>query len=163
MSGTDARSLGPLGGTLAIVPLVSAWEGAGGLLSVGLRVETAFRDRVVIGVSGRWAASTQWAALQFGEVHWAGPEARLGMRQRIGRGRFAARADLYGGALWIGGLQGAIEQDSVDLTAVPPRVAPLIGVQLGVGAAAPDVGWVPTDPGLVASVVLQWPGVVSVF
>ena len=123
----------------------------------------AARDRVVLGVTVRWGLGPRLAAVQFGDVQFAGPSARLGLRQRFGRGRLALRVDAWGEATTLMGYEGTVADNDVDILPTAVRWTPMVGGQISLGGAAFDMGCSPVGEGCVTSFVLNWPGVVGVF
>ena len=91
------RPFGPWGGTIAAETYAGFWAGRWGVPFAGGRLEFSFRDRVVISLGGAFAPSARWTALQQGQAIWPVGEARLGFRQRVLRGYWSGRLDLYGG------------------------------------------------------------------
>lgn len=156
----EPRALSPFGGTVTVGSMVSALADAGGAITVAPRVELALRDRVV--VSGTWGVpiSARWDAVRLGESRWIGPEARLGLRQRLFRGAWTTHLDGFVGVGGVTTLQGSVDDGAVRLTrAVEP--VPLAGGQLVVGSAGFELAWT-SDGAARASLVLRWPGVRSV-
>lgn len=155
------RAMSPFGGTVAAGVQVSAFEGSGGIVAVGPVLEVAFRDRVVLTGTWGFGASARWGAVRFGEVRWNGPEGRVGLRQRLFRGPYTTRVDVFGGVVGIQSLRGDLQHGEVDLErAMTP--APLLGGALRVGRG----GFVLTrtlDGEMCATVELRWPGVLTVF
>lgn len=158
----SARGLGPVGGTLAVAPVVSVWNAPGGVPSTGVQVNLAFRDRVVLCGVGRWALSPRWGALQYGDITWLGSEVRLALRQRIGRGRFAPRADAWVSAAVVESARSEFLDGDVDLIR-DSAWTPLVGGRLSVATGALELGYDPQGSGAVASVLFNWPGVIKTF
>ncbi len=161
MAESPAR-MGPLGGTIAILPILTVWQGEGGLFSAGGKVEIALRDRLVFGGAARWGLTPRLSALQFDEVAFLGPAGRVGLRQRFGRGRLALRMDAWGEAATLVSAEGEIAAGNVTINQ-DFAAAWLVGGQVQLGGAGFDLGVAPADGGWSASVVLTWPGVVGVF
>lgn len=154
--------MGGFGGTIAIAPVLTVWQGDGGLFSAGGRVDFAVRDRLVVGGAARWGLTPRLSALQFDQVAFLGPSGRVALRQRFGRGRLALRADAWGEAAALVRADGDWSAGNITIT---QRVTPtwLVGGQLAMGGAGFDLGWSPVEGGWAASVMLNWPGVVGVF
>jgi hypothetical protein len=154
--------LGAVGGLLGVYPIVSVTQGSGGLASLGARVEMSFRDRLVLSATERLALSPRWSAVQAGQVHWIGAEGRVAARQRLGRGRYSVRVDAWGAVVAMPGFDAVVGADDIRLVSTF-QAAPLVGGQVGMGGGALDVGINPTTGKTTVSMVLNWPGVFSVF
>ncbi|MFT4627612.1 MAG: hypothetical protein ACI8PZ_006299 [Myxococcota bacterium] len=149
----------PVGGTWGVEWLGSSYEGDGGVLSGGPRVEVVFRDRVVCTAGLALAPSARWDAVRFGRIRWTAGELRVGVRQRIGRGPWAGRVDGIGGLGWVQTVTG--QRDLSTIATVTPT--PLVGAALGLRAVAIDVAWHLPGGALRAGLVLRWPGPIGVF
>lgn len=157
----DGRRWPALGGTFALHPIGVNQTGGGGGNALGLRAELAARDRVLLDVAGYVPLSPRWAAARFGRSWSAIAEARIGLRQRLGRGPWAVRGDLAVGI-------AAVERWSRppdDPLALRARVAPspLVAAQLSSRTAGFELGWMPDTGVSRAAVVLRWPGVIRVW
>ncbi len=162
MAAEDPHAMGPIGGTWAVQPVLSVWQGQHGVFSTGGRLQIAIRDRVVLGGTVRFGLNPRFGALEFDAVRFLGPAGRVALRQRFGRGRFALRADLWGEASALWGFDATIRRGDVDLDRVNDWV-PLVGGQLAIGTAGFDLGCSPLGHGCAASLVINWPGVLGVF
>ena len=154
--------LRPFGGTAGATVFLTTFEGGYGSLSLGVRPEIAFRERVVLSGTYAFAPGAKWSALRFGEVRWIESEARVALRQRVFRGPYTGRIEAW--AAWSGvvRLTGAIEQKRASVVrAYEP--APFFGGTLSVSNAGFDMGWSPVGGEFTASMILRWPGVVTVF
>src|SRR5690606_21106447 len=101
------RSPGWFGGVLAAEVVATSWEAAGGTWGIGGRVELAVRDRVVGSVLVTAAPGARLDALRAGRARYGALEARLGLRQRIGRGPWTVHVDATGGLVAVTTLEGA--------------------------------------------------------
>jgi hypothetical protein len=152
-----------LGGTLDILVHANLWDGQHGGFSFGARLELSFRDRLVIGIAPNFPLQPNWNAVRYGRTDWLGPEARIGLRQRLFRGAGTTRLDVFGSvASWsrmVGtgdGLRTAFSDD----------VVPGVGAGVSFAGFTADIafspagtqGWVPRY-----TVGLRWPGTVSMF
>lgn len=155
--------VGAVGGTWGVQPMITAWNGTSGDLSAGGRLEVAFRDRVVLSGILRAGLSPRWSALNYGDVTFAGPGVRGGLRQRVGRGRFAPLIDAWGEGTVLLGYTGSVQGNEVDLPRPTQAWTVLIGGGLMVGGAGLEAGCSPVGDGCAASFVLNWPGTVGVF
>ena len=147
----------PLGGSVGLYPVATVASAPGGLLSIGARIELDLRDRLVVGGTLRTAVSPRWTALQTSVVQWAGTEVRGGLRQRIGRGRFAPRVDAYGGLVVFPALSTDELDDDFALTLARPT-SPVAGAQIRVGGGGIDVSYAFTMQATLVSMVVNWPG-----
>jgi hypothetical protein len=162
----QAPKLGPaIGGSLRAELLASAWGGAGGTLSLGARLEAAVRDRVVLsGVVG-FPTQPHFDALRFDEVSWVALEGRGGLRQRLGRGYWTTRVDVYGGVGVISSVRRVGDVSELR-TSTDRRAVPLVGARIGISWVAVDVAVMPDGSGQRAirtGLALQWPGRIGVF
>src|SRR5690606_21387297 len=156
----DAGGFGPLGGVVELGVFGSAWEGAHGTLAVGARLDAAVRDRLVVGMGVAHAPGARFEALRAGRVRHASAEAKLGLRQRLGRGPWTLHADAYGGLIAVTTVEGGPELRIRRAT----RFAPLGGAAIGLGPLALDLGLVPLDGALAGRglLLLRWPGAFAV-
>jgi hypothetical protein len=152
---TSGRRRSPVGGTLGLGVHGASWDGM--TMAVGPSAELAFRDRVFF--DGRVAVPltpVHWQATLLGDAAWPQAEARGGLRQRMGSGRWTVRADAYGGIVSLGVLT---------LAEGVPRRSTLtvfeVGGQLSFRAVGLDFAWTPQ--GLRGGISLRWPGTISVF
>lgn len=153
--------LPPIGGTWSLHLAATSLESRGGLATLGPRAEVAVRDRVVLGGAWNLPPSARWDAVRFGEVRWLGPELRVGLRQRLFRGQWTTRLDLFGGVAGRVTLSGTVDDGRVELSRALERVV-LGGASLRVGNAGFELAL--TEQGeLRGAVVLAWPGVLGVF
>jgi hypothetical protein len=159
----DPDPMGPIGGTVALGLYSTVWGGEQGTIAGGGRLELAARDRVWADVAMAFPFQGRWDAVRFGEIAWVGAEARLGLRQRLFRGPFTTRIDVYGGAFQVQSLEG-----EPDLSLRPGRAT---GLGYGGGVSMPgfglgaDVAWV-TAGGVGAPrwmLQLTWPGVIWIW
>jgi len=157
----EPRRLGPLGGTVAAEVVVQS-NGISALpISLGGRLEVALRDRFVISGSVVGAVGARWQAVQFGPVEHEPFEGRAALRQRIGRGPWATRVDLWGG---IGAIETVIagDPDRLDLDR-DQRIEPMVGGRIAVRNVALDYGVAVSDlPFVRLQAVWRWPGVLFV-
>lgn len=154
-----------VGGSVRAEVLGSTWEGEGGSVALGARVEVAMRDRVVVGLSVARALQPTLDALRFDQASWVGSELTLGLRQRLGHGYFTTRVDLYGGAALVQSIVRLGER--ADLRTAPSmRMGPIIGARIGMATAALDTAILPDAQGdlqLRMMLALRWPGRLGVF
>ncbi len=147
------------GGTIAMELLTSSFEGTDGILSGGVRIESALRDRVLVTATLAVAPAARWDSVRFGRVRWVSADARAGFRQRIGRGPWAVRLDGVGGVAWLQTLKGGpdlvLERGSA--------AVPLLGVAVGTRNFGLDGAWFPSEHAWRGSLVLRWPGVFGVW
>lgn len=155
--------LAGVGGTWGLQPVISAFQSDSGSVSAGGRLVLAARDRVVLGLTVRGGITPRLSAIEYGDVRFAGPAARLGLRQRFGRGRLALRVDAYGEATSVVGFEGTVGGGDVQIRPMPTVWTPLVGGQAEWAGVALDFGCSPLGEGCVASLLLDWPGVVGVF
>ncbi|MEZ4236027.1 MAG: hypothetical protein R3F59_07675 [Myxococcota bacterium] len=89
-------------------------------------------------------------------------EARLGLRQRVGRGPWAVRLDALAGV-------DAVQRWTHPVDAPGPldldtrvRPAPIVAAQLSTRSAGFELGWTRDGAATIAraALVLRWPGVV---
>lgn len=154
------RGMSPLGGAAGLLVTGSFLEARSGVASVGPRAELALRDRIVVAAGWSAPLSARWDALRFGEAAWIGPEARVGLRQRLFHGAFTTRIDAFGGWAGLTTLEGDVSDDGVALRR-STRGLGLLGAGLRVGNAAFEVAW--TEEGTRWTALLAWPGTFAVF
>jgi len=158
----DPNGLGPLGGTVGATVFLTTFEGGYGSLSVGIRPEIALRERVVISGAYAFAPGARWSAVQFGNIGWVETEARLALRQRLFFGPYTMRLDAWGALAGVRRIAGAVRGRSIDLDP-ETELAPFFGGTLSLANAGFDMGWSPVAGAFTASMILRWPGVVTVF
>ncbi len=158
----EPRALRPIGGTAGASVFLTSFEGGFGSLAVGIRPELAFRDRLILSGAYSLSPGARWSAVRFGRTRWIESEGRVSLRQRLFRGPYTVRLDAW--AAWAGvvRLTGSVDDDGVSVSRRVDQ-APFFGGQLSVANAAFDLGWSPTVDAFTASMVLRWPGVVTVF
>jgi len=160
--------MGPLGGAVSIEAFGSNWSGDGGTLAVGARLELAFRDRIVAGVSGAYALNGRWEAMRFGTASWSLAEGRVGLRARFLRGYWSGRAEIYGGAAVIEELAASWRSDDpADGLEWHSNIemAPMVGGSLGFGNIGLDSALIVVDGVWTMRFlfIVRWPGVLAVF
>lgn len=153
------RPLSPFGGTIAVHSVLTSQTGAETGLAVGARAELAIRDRVVVDGAGFVPFSPRWTAARFGTSSSVIAEARAGLRQRLGRGPWAARIDALGGVAALRRLTSpAGDPFALEAETTP---IPTLTAAIQVRSAGFELGWA---PGLSrATLVLRFPGVLGVF
>lgn len=157
----ERRPMSPIGGTVAFHGLLASQTGADAGLAVGARGEIAARDRVVVDVSGFVPFSPRWNAARFGASASVVAESRIGLRQRVGRGTWAARVDALAGLSAVHRLVSTEADPFALSSSTVPSWTLAVAVQ--VRAAGFEIGWMP-DLGITrATLVLRWPGVLSVY
>ena len=157
----ERHPMSPFGGTVAFHGLLTSQTGADTGLAAGARGELAFRDRVVVDVAGFVPFSPRWNAARFGASASVIAESRTGLRQRVGRGTWAARLDAMAGLVAVHRLV-APEGDPFALaSATIPSWS--LGAAVHVRAAGFEVGFVPELGIARATVILRVPGVVAVY
>jgi hypothetical protein len=158
----DRRGLGAFGGTLGASVFLTTLEAGAGSLSLGVRPEVAFRDRVLVSAAVGLSPGAKWGAVRFGETRWVESEARLSVRQRLFSGPYTTRVDAWVSWATVVRLTGRVEQGRVAVTR-EAEPAPFLGGTLSVGRSGFEMGVSPTTGALTASFVYRWPGVMSVF
>lgn len=162
LDAAPARGLGVPGGTAALGGYAAFWGAPGGLESLGPLVTVALRDRVFVQGFAGLSPTSRWSAARFDrEVSWVDAEARAGVRQRLFRGPWTVRLDLYGGVLH----HSSLSVDDALHFSTGSGTAPLVGgswsvagVAFDVGSARVDGAWTPR-----IGVVLHWPGTLWMF
>ncbi len=158
-------SRGPLlGGSVRAEVGGSSFEGDGGAVSLGGRVEVAIRDRVVASVGVGRALQPVLDALRFGASSWIGTELTAGLRQRLGAGYLTTRLDAYGGAGFVARVETIGDRASFR-TGLAPSIAPMLGGRVGIATVTLDVAavFVAPTPALRTTLALRWPGRIGVF
>jgi CBS domain-containing protein len=158
----EPARLGPLGGTVALGLSLTTLGRPAGAVGVGGRLEIALRERVVLGAGAHAPLSHRWAAARFGSSEALLADARLGLRQRVGRGPWAVRADAWAGGAWIVTLTSA-PGDPLSLSASGEGRLVVggglrlrgVGLEVGVLPGAQAFSW--------TAATVSWPGVFSVF
>ncbi|MBX2801216.1 MAG: serine protease [Myxococcales bacterium] len=151
-----------LGGTLGAEVGLTSLDSAVGGLSVGATAVLAIRDRVVASLSGSAPLSPRWRALRFGTSEGVVGSARLGLRQRLGRGSFAVRIDAWAGVAAV----STVRIEDVQLQSRSLDLRPGAGLSLRVRGVAFHAGLLVQPDGRITSTSgasLGWPGVVGVF
>lgn len=158
-----------VGGSFRAALAGSLWGADGGAASVGVMLEAAMRDRVVVGGSVSLAPQPNFDALRYGQATWSVGEGWVALRARAGHGYWTVRADVYGGAAVVQTVSRVGERASFR-TAVEQRLAPIAGVRIALATVALDAGFVPItdEDGASAwatrtSLMLLWPGRLGVF
>lgn len=146
-----------LGGTFAAHVVGLGQTGGDGGVAIGGRLEATARDRIVVDGAVFVPVSQRWAAARFGASASVIGEARIGLRQRFGRGSWAVRVDGLGGIAAIDQTT-ASPADPLDLASV---VVPAwsVSAAIHVRNVGFELGWVPGLDMSRAGVVLRWPGV----
>jgi hypothetical protein len=155
------RGWSPAGGTFALHVVGLTQAGGDGGNAIGVRAEIAARDRVLLDVAAYAPLSPRWSAARFGATASALGEARVGLRQRIGRGPWALRVD---GTLGIAAVERWSRPPNQPLalrSAVEP--APILAAQISSRTAGFELGWVLGTDISRAALVLRWPGVIRVW
>jgi len=155
----------PLGGSIRGEVFGASYEGEGGTVTVGARLELAARDRVVASVAVARALSPTLDALRFDRARFVGSELTLGLRQRIGHGTLAARLDAYGGLALITTYERIGERAELRV-GTDLGVAPLAGVRASLANLVVDAAVIPGAPGGLAvryALALRWPGRLGVW
>jgi hypothetical protein len=143
--------MGPVGGGLAMTPVVQA---TGSIVAVGGAISMAIRDRVLLEGGGAAPIGLRWAAEDAPVEHhpwWV----VAGLRQRIGRGPFTTRLDVLGGVGAVHSLEvvdGRARRGATYGPVVEGRVH-VRGIGFGYGAIRTPSGW-----SSQARIVLGWPG-----
>jgi len=153
---------GPVGGTVGLNVFLSNYEAGLGSLAVGARLELAFRDRVVLALSGAFPLGARWSVTRFGEeVRWSQLEARAGLRQRLFHGQWTTTLDAYGGVAAVQGLA----PDTTRQFRNQAWLAPMAGGSVQVASAGLDLAalWVDGSVQWRLCITLRWPGVFWMF
>jgi S1-C subfamily serine protease len=162
----DEPERGPLlGGSIRADVFGSSYEGEGGTIALGARIEMSARDRIVASVALARALTPTLDALRFDRARFVGTELTLGLRQRIGHGTLAARFDTYGGLALISTYERIGERAELRV-GTDLRAAPVAGVRVGLANIAVDTAIVPDAPGGLAvryALALRWPGRLGVW
>ena len=160
----EPRPGGVIGGSIRAEVGVFHWGGDGGVMSYGGRVEASIRDRVVFGVGGAMPWQPTLTAIRSGRAAWQSGDVRLGVRQRLARGYWTSRVDLYGG---VAAIQTVVPQgEPIELrTHRVGELAPMAGVRLAVGMASMDMAAVRFHDETVTRAMLafQWPGRIGIY
>jgi hypothetical protein len=154
-----------VGGSVRAEVFFAMFGASGGDVGLGGRLEASIRDRVVLGVGATFSPNAQLRALRFRESRWQVGEARLGLRQRVGRGYWATRLEIYGGLAIIQRYARLGEPADLRVQA-GQRLTGLAGARVAIGTVGIDLGVVPEpDGGLAVRALLawQWPGRLFVF
>lgn len=152
------RRLG-VGGTVALEGAFVAMDR--GAVALSPRVEFALRDRLVVEGSVSFPVSPRWSAARFGESVVLRGEAHGGLRQRVGRGPWASRLDVWAGVAQRERLSAAADDPLSWTTEVD--FVPVVGGVVRVRSVGFEVAFGLGEPVGRAAVVLRVPGVFSVF
>ena len=163
-----AAGKGPklFGGTLSANGFGALWAGQWGVLSAGLQLEVALRDRVFMSGLAAGAPSSRWVALQRGQSRWSVAEGKLGFRQRFLRGPLSGHVDVYGGMALVREVRINWRNGGDGFAAIYelfPR--PMFGGAIGIGTLAIDSALIKDGDvwSFRTAILLKWPGTLGVF
>jgi len=155
----EDEGVGVVGGTIALEGAVTALDL--GTLTVGPKLEVAFRDRLVVEGSVSFPLSSRWAAVRFGESRFLRGEVHAGLRQRLGHGGWTTRIDGWAGIAQL----ETLRSDSADPLRLRTDVmlVPTVGGAVRLRNIGFELGFGVTEPVGRAAVVLRVPGVFTAF
>lgn len=158
----SGQRLRPVGGSVHVGLVANAWGGQDGTAALGADLTIAVRDRVIVGGSAAYPVSPRWDAVRFGAIRWVSSEGRLGLRQRLFRGRLTTFIDAYGG---VAGLTLRERVGETFRFSSESAVAPLGGAALTFGGVTLDLGAISEggEAALRGQMRFSWPGRLWVF
>lgn len=157
----DPRPLGPLGGTIGLGWRVWSLGTIDGGISVGPSLGVVARDRLVLEGGIALPVSPVLGAARFGASEAVVADARVGLRQRFGRGPWAVHVDVLGGVYADQRWTGEVTDGRID---VRSTTAPEYGGAVAIGARSVglEVG-ARADGAVLLGATLAWPGTVGVW
>lgn len=161
----EPRGLGLAGGNAGLGVYLSSVSSTTGRMVVGVRLEATLRDRIVGSLAMGLPLDARWTALRFASgASYTSGEARLGLRQRLGRGVFTTHIDAFGGVLSHSTLTATLRGDDWDLQR-HDQLAPMVGGAIAMGGTSLDMAWAKLDTGwqVRTMVTLSWPGTLWIF
>ncbi|MCB9698258.1 MAG: trypsin-like peptidase domain-containing protein [Alphaproteobacteria bacterium] len=163
LAGEERHGLSPIGGTWGGEIFGASQDGlTGGTLALGVRAEVALRDRVVVDGALLLPLAGDLSAARFGDVVSGLGEVRGGLRQRFGRGPWAASLDATGGIAAIQTTSRASIDDPLDLDHTVAW-SPIVGGALRLRAIGFELAWLPEQAVLRTSAIFRFPGTIGVF
>ena len=131
-------------------------------LTLGVSGQVSVRDTLLFTGAAYLPVGVHWVAFDRGTTQWVGGELTIGLRGRVGRGRWSTTLDLGGGVGLLNGEGVSLDGDQIDILPILYAPAPLAYGRLATGGSGFRCVWLPTT-GFLFSVDVEFPGTIAAF
>ncbi len=131
-------------------------------LALGVSAQLSLRDTLLLTGAAYLPVGGHWVAFDRGSTEWVSGEFTIGVRGRLGRGRWSTTLDLGAGVGVLNGEQVNVDGEQLDILPLFFPPVPLAYGRLATGGAGFRCVWLPSK-GLLFAVDVDFPGTITAF